>query len=50
MARPHLDVRRWQRRGAELRGEAQGPLRHPEATGKGKTGRVNTREPSMMPR
>ena len=50
MARPRLDVRRWQRRGAELREEAQGPLFHPGATGEGKTGRVNASEPSMMSR
>lgn len=50
MARPHPDVRRRQRRGAELRGEAQGRPFHPGATGKGKTGRVDASEPSLMPR
>ena len=50
LARPRPDVRRWQRRGAELREEAQGPPFHPGVTGKGKTGRVNVSEPSMMPR
>jgi hypothetical protein len=50
MARPRPDVRRWQRRGAELREEAQGSLFHPGVTGEGKTGRVNASEPSMMPR
>ena len=49
-ARPRPDVRRWQRRGAELRGKAQEPPFHPGATGEGKTGRVNVSEPSMMPR
>jgi hypothetical protein len=50
MTRPRPDVRRWQRRGAELREEAQGPLFHPGVTGKGKAGRVNVSEPSMMSR
>jgi len=31
--------------GCEAREEAQGPMCHPEVTGKGKTGRVNVGEP-----
>lgn len=47
-ARPRSDMRRWQRRGVKLGGEAQGPSFHPGVTGKGKTGRVNVSEPLMM--
>ena len=36
--------------GCEAQGEAQEPLFHPGATGKGKTGRVDASEPSTMPR
>lgn len=38
--------------GCEAREKAQGPMRHPEVTGKGKTGRVNKREPpqASLPR
>jgi hypothetical protein len=47
---PRPDVRRWQRRGSKHQGKSPRSLLHPGATGKGKTGRVNTTEPSTMPR
>jgi len=50
MARPHLDVRCLQGRGAKLEGEAQGSLFHPGVTGEGKAGRVNVSEPPLTPR
>ena len=36
--------------GCEARGKAEGLLFHPGVTGEGKAGRVNVREPPMMPR
>jgi hypothetical protein len=43
-------MRRWQRRGVKLGEKPKGLLFHPGATGEGKAGRVNIREPLMMPR
>jgi hypothetical protein len=47
---PHPDMRCRQRRGVKLGIKAQGLSFHPMVTGEGKVGRVNNREPSMMPR
>jgi hypothetical protein len=43
------DVRRWQRRDAELRVQAHGLPFHPVATGEEKAGRVNVSEPPGAP-
>ena len=43
-------MRRWQRRGAELREEAQGPLFHPGATGERQIGRVKNLNLWLMSR
>jgi hypothetical protein len=48
MTCPHLDVRRPQGRGAKLGVTPKTLPLHPGATGKGKIGRVNTREPLVM--
>ena len=41
-------MRRWQRRGVKLGGNAQGHPIRPGVTGKGKTGRVNVSEPPFF--
>ena len=48
MTCPHVDVRRPQGRGAKLGVKPKTLPLHPGATGKGKIGRVNTREPLVM--
>jgi hypothetical protein len=42
---PRAHMRCWKRRGVKLSVQAQGHLGHREATGEGKAGRANSREP-----